>query len=140
MNREISTFQAKCHQCSASFSHPSLGDFSYGENLFFTGDGKHSVYANAFDEFPKKVRQLLGDEDPSQFWNVLASLADPISEQPLIQKLVCPHCGSTSLESWNGNRVGSLSVPPASFQGSSQLNDNDLSRRIQKALGNDVPA
>ena len=56
MTKSISTFMAKCGSCGAEFEHPSLGDFSYGEIIFYTEDGKNQVNANAFDSVLKMTR------------------------------------------------------------------------------------
>jgi len=134
--KKISTFAAKCADCGQSFSHPSLGDFSYGEVILTTADGKQFATANAFDEFPQRVATLAGT-DP--FWPVLASLADPIAGQGLKHSIHCPHCGSDRLKYWDGNKTGTMSVPAATFIAAASLSDESLTAHIA-AVGHHVSA
>ena len=129
---EIPTFAALCADCRESFGHPLLSDFSYGENIFYTVDGKHCASTDAFGPFAQRVHALFKSNNckSGTFWEVLASLADPIAGQPLTPSIRCPHCGSTNLASWGGGKVGSVQVPTASFALASELSDDEIIERI----------
>jgi Zn finger protein HypA/HybF involved in hydrogenase expression len=131
--REISLLEAKCASCGQLFSHPSLGDFSYGEVVLCTVDGKHFATAEAFGEFAQRVSALVKSSSSASFWPVLASLADPISGQSLTHVVHCPHCGSKNLEYWDGRRTGSVAVPAATFAVTSLLSPESLAKRIGAA-------
>ena len=121
MTKEISTFEAKCKNCGGIFAHPSLSDFSYGEAIFYTDDGKYQVMVNAFAEFPQKIASLVTSKKPDAFWHALAALADPVHGKPLTIEIPCPSCCSTELEYWAGNRIDSITLPDISFVKASTL-------------------
>jgi hypothetical protein len=125
--REITTAAAKCANCCQSFSHPSLGDYSYGQAVLSTTDGKHFATVDAFAEFPQRAAALAGQGD---IWPVLASLADPIAGQSLSASIHCAHCGSSRLEFWGGNKSGTVHVPAATFSAASSLSKDLLTARI----------
>jgi hypothetical protein len=125
--REIATVEAKCGKCCQLFSHPSLGDFSYGQAVLFTTDGKHFATVDAFAEFPQRIAALARPDD---VWPVLASLADPIAGQYFSASIHCPHCATSCLEYWGGNKSGALLVPAATFVAASSLGDDLLAARI----------
>ena len=130
--KEITTVAAKCANCEQSFSHPSFGDFSYGEDVLSTVDGKHFATVNAFDEFPQRVAALAGQ---SPIWPVLASLADPIAAQRLTASIRCPHCGSAHLEYWGGHKTGVAVVPAATFVSAATLSKDALVASIAAVTG-----
>jgi ribosomal protein S27E len=125
--RKITTVAAKCANCCQSFCHPSLGDFSYGQAVLSTTDGRHFATVDAFAEFPQLAAALAGQSD---IWPILASLADPIARQSLSASIHCPHCGSARLESWGGSKSGSMLVPEATFIAASSLSKDLLAARI----------
>lgn len=128
--KEIATFAAECANCGKHFSHPLLGDFSYGEAILCTADGKHFATVSAFEPFAQRVAPLVNS---GTIWPVLASLADPIAGQPLKSSVRCPQCGSGKLKSWGSNKTGSTQVPAASFAVASALNDSELVRCVEAA-------
>jgi len=139
---EVPTFAALCADCGKPFGHPLLGDFSYGEAIFHTADGKHCAGVDAFGPFAQRVYALFksNNHKPGTFWEVLASLADPIAGQPLTTSIHCPNCGSKNLASWGGSEVGSLQVPAASFALASELTDKELVERFSAVAGADTAA
>ena len=125
MSRDATTFRANCGNCKQTFAHPSLGDFAYGEAILCSVDGKHYATASAFSEFPERVRALMPSTS-SDFWAVLASLADAIDGKGYSPHIHCPFCSSNNIEFWEGERIGVTSVPEALFVGASALPDHDL--------------
>lgn len=91
------TFLVRCKDCGDSFSRPVHSDFAYGQAWFSTSDGRRHADVNGLAEFPCRVGRFVTDDD---FWDALASLADPIDGQPLVADRPCPNCGSTNLDSW----------------------------------------
>lgn len=129
MNRQISTFEAKCASCGKTFEHPSLGPV-YGELMLCSTDGKHYAWASAFSELPQKLSALLPGASAKMFWRAVAHLADPISEQKLADQIHCSHCASSNIEFWEGERIGVMSVPEASFRDASALSAQELQLRV----------
>ena len=117
---------AKCGSCGAEFEHPSIGDFSYGEIIFYTEDGKNQAYANAFDSFPQKIKDILDTLGLNAFWDTLATISDPVCGQQLVSSIRCSSCSSQIIEYWEGERVGEKIIPDVSYEFSSQLNKVQL--------------
>jgi hypothetical protein len=128
--REIPLLEAKCASCGRLFSHPSLGDFSYGEAVLCSVDGKHHATIDAFGDFAQRVKALLNSSVAGSLWPLLASLADPVAGQPWAHTIHCPHCTSNSLEYWSGQKIGISSVPAATFIASSSLSPESLARVV----------
>lgn len=126
MTKEISTFEAKCKNCGDIFEHPISGDFSYGEAIFYTDDGKYQVLVSAFAEFPQKIASLVTSKKPDAFWYALAVLADPVHGKLLTIEITCPSCCSTELEYWAGDRIGTIALPDISFIKASSLGIPEL--------------
>ena len=126
MDKYVPTFEAKCAKCASQFDHPTFGDFTYGEIIFYTIDGKQKAWASAFATFPQRVKSMLDSSRPKDFWGILASFADPIMGQKLVAHLVCPNCTSDCIEYWSGKHIGVELVQEAMFLNSSQLDDLTL--------------
>lgn len=131
MSRDITTFRANCRNCKQTFAHPSLGDFGYGEAILCSVDGKHYATVSAFSEFPQRVRDFMRSTS-SNFWAVLASLADSIDGKGYSPNIHCPFCSSNDIEFWEGERIGVTSVPEALFVGASALPEHDLKILVAK--------
>ena len=130
--REIPLLEAKCASCGQLFSHPSLGDFSYGEVVLCTTDGHHYATADAFGEFARRLTKLIDPSSSTTFWSILASLADPISGQILVHSIHCPSCKSSKLEYWDGHKTGVIDVPAATFAVASVLSSESLTQIVGK--------
>jgi hypothetical protein len=130
--REITLLDAKCASCGQQFSHPSLGDFAYGEVVFCTSDGRHYAAADAFGEFAQRLKGLIVPNSSISFWSILASLADPISGQNLAHSIICPNCKSDRLEYWGGQKTGAADVPAATFVTASALSSESLAKIVTK--------
>jgi Zn finger protein HypA/HybF involved in hydrogenase expression len=133
MNKDVATFDAKCAGCGKPFEHPSFGDFSYGENILYAASGRNQAWASAFSEFPQRLKSLLDTSQSKKFWDILASLADPIEGQKLVAKITCPHCSSDRLEYWDGKRIGLTSIQEATFSQVFGLDDSALVLKIAEA-------
>ncbi len=131
--KEIAVFEAQCANCTRDFSHPSLGDFAYGEVLLCTMDGRHHAFVSGLSDFAERVRALIPPTGIGSFWSILASLADPICGQPLSSAIRCPHCASANIAYWEGRRVGVIRVPEATFTHAAVLSDEELARRVAVA-------
>ncbi len=125
MSRDVTTFRVNCSNCKHTFACPSLGDFAYGEAILCSLDGKHYATVSAFSEFPQRVRALMPSTS-SDFWAVVASLADSIDGKGYSSHIHCPFCSSNKIELWDGERVGGRSIPEALFVGASALPEHDL--------------
>lgn len=136
MNRKIPLFSAKCGDCKNQFERPSLGSFSYGENILSTIDGKCFVLVSAFDSFPEKVKNLIPESKSEMFWVALADLADPIQHIKLTSEIICPNCYSTNIEIIKGERTGEVAVNEASFLNASKLSNTELSNLVFTVLKN----
>ena len=134
MNKNIPTFEAKCARCASQFGHPSFGDFTYGENIFYTIDGKQKAWVSAFSTFPQRVTSVLDSSRSKDFWDILASFADPIMGQKLVARIVCPNCTSDCMEYWNGKQNGAEMVQEAIFLNSSELDDLTLRLKLGEKI------
>ncbi|WP_348945345.1 hypothetical protein ABHF33_01710 [Chitinibacter sp. FCG-7] len=125
MNKEISTYLAKCGNCKQIFAHPSLGDFAYGEIIFCSIDGQQYTHASAFSEFAQKISRLMPDNS-SDFWDVIASLVDSIEDRKYSPHIHCLFCSSDNIEFWEGERIGVMNVSEASFLAAAALPEHEL--------------
>ena len=126
MDKYVPTFEAKCARCASQFDHPIFGDFTYGEIIFYTIDGKQKAWASAFSAFPQRVKSMIDSSRSRQFWDILASFADPIMGQKLVARIVCPNCTSDCMEYWCGRQIGVELVQEAMFLNSSKLDELTL--------------
>lgn len=129
--REIALLEAKCADCGNTFSHPSLGDFTYGEVVLCTADGKNYAIADGFSDFAQRLKSVATSRSSGDFWPLIASFADSIAGQRLTTSIHCPQCTSNSLEYWGGKRTGTTTVPAATFSSASQLSLEALASATQ---------
>jgi hypothetical protein len=131
MHRFLATFEAKCGACGYTFFAPSLGNQAYGEAIFTTSDGRLHALADGFQEFPKRLADLLPASGPKQYWSTLASLADPLNGQGMVSGLVCPSCSASKMTFWEGQKGDAIEVPGATFHDASNLPDAALIERSE---------
>ena len=129
--REIALLEAKCAECGNIFSHPSLGDFIYGEVVLCTADGKNYATADGFSDFAQRLKTVATSRSPGGFWPLIASFADPIVGQRLTASIHCPQCASNNLEYWDGQKTGTASIPAATFLSASQLSLEALASAVK---------
>lgn len=113
--KTLPTLEAKCRRCGGTFSHPSLGDFSYGEALLCSESGRYYVTLDGFSAVAQRVRATLTSPEPGELWKALAALADPVEGEALSATIRCPTCSSDDLASWGGRVTGTREVAEASF-------------------------
>jgi len=131
----LNKLQARCGSCGHEFACPQLGDFSYGEFIFYGERGSVQAYFQAIDNpvwnFLKKV---LGDHGTRPALGptlqaACAHFADPIEGQALINHIVCPLCFSTKMDWYGGDVAGSVEVLPVSFESFQSLSEPERHRR-----------
>jgi hypothetical protein len=127
---KISTFEAKCSDCKEIFAHPSLGDMSYGQVIFYSTDGKNQVLVSAFSEFATKLKPLVSSNKAGAFWKALALFADPIQGQPFSLGVRCSQCGSSNIEYWEGVKLGAIELADVSFSKALTLTEAEIGERI----------
>jgi len=134
MNKNIPAFEAKCAQCASQFDHPGIGDFTYGENIFYTIDGRQKVWVSALSTFPQRVISMLDPSRSKKLWDILASLADPVDGQKLVARIVCPYCASDHMDYWSGNQIGVASLQEAMFLNSGELDELALRLKLDGSI------
>lgn len=138
MDRQVTTFEARCGSCGLTFAHPWLGDMAYGDGLLCSEDGRSWVRVDLFSGFGKRFAEMSKDERlsdwfdarPGIFWPALAALAVRYDDVPYTIKIVCPHCRSAKLERWAGKSVGSRFVSEARFPDQLLSDDEHLIAEI----------
>jgi hypothetical protein len=130
MERTLSTYEAKCRACGSTFAHPSLGDLTYGEMLFCSQNGRSYVAANGLSSFAQRVRHVLGDSQSKDFWRILAALTIQADGVPYTIEIRCPVCCAAELEYWDGDELGMVAVPDATFPDELLINEQALSTKI----------
>lgn len=68
------------------------------------------------------------------FWTILAKLSDPVDDLNLTSEIVCPNCGSTSIEMIEGDLKGELMIDDASYIRASSLSEKELSEFVAKCI------
>jgi hypothetical protein len=138
----VATFAACCADCGGTFSHPDLGDFSYGV-FVFTGE-QGSVFA-IFDAIGHPVfgvvervlaeAQAGGEHGGSpSIPEICANLADPVASQRLRCHHICPLCQSASWKWWGGDRTGAIDIADASYAEFQLLSEQEKRQRILAAF------
>jgi hypothetical protein len=115
--KTLPTFEAQCRHCSRTFSHPSLGDFSYGQAVLCSANGRSYATVDGSTALARHVASTLTSTGHGELWKALAELADQIDGEALTASIRCPHCSSDELVSWGGRRTGTRDVPEAGFEG-----------------------
>jgi len=114
--RTLPTLEATCGRCASTFSHPSLGDFAYGEFVLCSADGRSYAVVDGTTPLARRVGATLTGAGNGALWTALAEVADPIEGQALTASIRCPACSSADLESWGGRVTGTREVPAATFE------------------------
>ncbi|WP_338846315.1 hypothetical protein V8J88_21465 [Massilia sp. W12] len=116
----VTTFEAKCSNCSETSFFPELGDFAYGDFIFYGEGGSAFGYFSAHGNSAWAVIEALipasgtGNQSGAKHEQLIqaacAAMADPISNQTLSNRRRCPHCGSMSFEYWSGAQGQKMDV------------------------------
>jgi hypothetical protein len=126
--KTLPTFEATCRLCGRTFSHPSAGDFSYGEAVLCNANGSAYATVDGSSALAQHVRSALGPSGPGALWKALAEIADKIDGEALTASIRCPHCASDDLLSWGGRMTGTREVPEASFEDYARMSAARLHR------------
>jgi hypothetical protein len=141
---KVPTFKAKCSACSSEFDSPSLGDFSYGSFLFTGIDGTafgvyHSSDSTVWDLVESMLSGELDEFARGRFiQETCATLADPIDNQLLVNRHVCPSCQSSNWEWWEGEKAGFVDVPEVTFARFLSLPESRQKAAILACIGESV--
>jgi hypothetical protein len=137
----VATFKAKCASCRSEFAHPSLGELSYGNFLFTGTNGTVFCYFNAlghpiWDLVDRTLSSVLASADRgAAIQATCAALADPQDDQSFLNSRVCPSCRSSDWEWWEGEKVGEVEVPDATFNRISSLSRQDQVAAVLACAG-----
>lgn len=135
---KIPFFKAFCWRCFRNVHVPLVSDFSYGELLFQTQNGKLFAHVSLIDNpfFEAILTEIeQSGETKSDPQEVLARLADPIENQSLqAGPYRCPRCNRRLL-SVNDNRHDSFGfVPEATWAAFNRLSVQEQKGAIQQAI------
>src|SRR4051812_17465207 len=96
MLHRVGLFTIACTNCKRTFELPSLGESIYGEALLHGERGVAHRYVCLFDHpVWNTIEAVFRAREPNgsgRWWQVLASLADPVDGEHLRFDVVCPHC------------------------------------------------
>ncbi|WP_071873531.1 hypothetical protein [Atopomonas hussainii] len=130
---EVATFKAACAACGQEFLRPELSDFAYGDFILCTKSGSDFAH---FSVIENPACKLVEPQLPKgvKLTDVMASLADPVSEEPLVSYPVCPTCQSSKLAFWRGEQSGKREVLPATFTQFLELSISEQQLAVQEAV------
>ena len=135
--RTVVLFAAECASCASVFPAPCLGDFAYGEFIFFGERGTVYVYLNAFSEPAWEIvcsEFMAGDGEKIQ--STVAAVADTANGQRLCASHVCPVCYSRNWTRWGElPAVGRIEIGVATFVAFNALSVEDQRRLIRSIAG-----
>ena len=105
--RNIYYFQNTCNNCYNNIEIPLLGDFSYGELIFQTLDGKDFLIADLIDNKTfSKIEKITNESRNNQIGSqkILTKLADPFKGKAYSETFpICPICRK-ELRRYNDNK------------------------------------
>ncbi|MCP4143608.1 MAG: hypothetical protein GY755_25530 [Chloroflexi bacterium] len=131
----ITAFETTCSSCEHVFSVPALSDFSYGQNIFYSEDGRYYIHANAFEASAKLIHVLLPKDCGSElFWFSLATITDKINGKSLSVNARCPRCTSASVKRNLGKETGDMSVVKATYHDFVFLPREDIIRKVKETV------
>ncbi len=144
-------YSARCLLCLKKFSVPKLSDFSFGEYLYHTKDGK--IYANfsAFDELDissfveekidqNTVGRLVNEIQKNLKQKVIGKIADRPQQEIDFEtgNYICPRCGSKLVKVNENKRLKAERLPKLSFEEFKKLDkeskDNFIQRKLESEL------
>lgn len=116
---QIATFKAKCKKssCGHDFDVPLLSDFTYGEFIYSSIDGKEFRYYNSLDcetwnFIDKTVSEYLGKKNREEIGTIIQKIIGLVADRQnpdiyFTQDIHCPKCHS-KVESVNDNNKTGL--------------------------------
>ena len=139
--RTVYNFLNTCYKCFNDIEYPLLGDFSYGELIFQTADGKDFFLVELIDnktfdfvcEFLKnKVGQKISKADPQK---VLALLADKVNEKEFaIDYPICPICKRRQNHFNDNNRTTQRQIGFATWTDFESLTQENKTDRLEEII------
>lgn len=141
-------FEAKCKTCGTMFGNPLLSDFSYGQFIARSEDGKHFAYLDALSEpAVEYIENILDNElkeysiiknKPFCFQYIISKCADKISSKymKIYGEPICPNCNSKNIDYDNGGKLFCKEIPKLLFSSFLSLNDNDRVSIIKNLFNN----
>ncbi|RBP39575.1 hypothetical protein DES53_1092 [Roseimicrobium gellanilyticum] len=126
MSHTLRFFRTRCLDCGADFAIPDLGEFLYGQFIWYGERGDAFAYFDAiaspmFEHIRSLLRKAVGyPQSPSsheidRFHWVVAGCAEKITDQQLLPRRVCPSCRSRNLSVDDGDPVADRLVEEASY-------------------------
>jgi hypothetical protein len=135
--RTVYNFRNTCQKCFNDVEFPLLGDFSYGELIFQTTDGKDFYIAviienGAFDFIREAINNseelTAGNVDPEK---ILVLVADkPNNQQFSINYPLCPNCKMVQTDFNDNIRTGKKALRYVTWHGFERLPDADKLMRV----------
>jgi hypothetical protein len=121
---KVRTTETRCAGCNLAFPSPDLGDFSYGQFIFFgVGGTAHAFYAALECPVWDFISALVDKHMPASrpeargqcIQHACTIFADRVDGQHWTLRHVCPHCLSQRMTYWGGTELGEVDVPVATF-------------------------
>jgi hypothetical protein len=143
----VMRFRARCAACGNSWASPLLSDQqSNGEFILFGERGRAFAYLGAFtepawDAIALVAASIVGPV-PDRDWqpaaarlqHVIAACADPVDGERLTMSHVCPSCQSTDVLYGDGEAMGPIEIPIASFDSFMALSPEDRAVRLRELI------
>jgi hypothetical protein len=143
---KVATFRAKCPKstCLLDIDVPLLSDFSYGEFMYGSIDGKSIKYYCGLDCKTWKfvdavISEISKDEKPTEQGVVIQKIIGCIADRDdkdiyFTQDIYCPEC-QTKIKATNADvQTGVRDYPDLTFAGFESLNHEDRRNKIQELL------
>ena len=139
--RPVYNFRNTCQNCCNDIQFPLLGNFSEGEIIFQTKDGKDFYIAvlignktlDFVKNFLKQNKELLDKETESQ--KVLALLADKINNKEFTTYYpICPICKAQLRMYGDILRTNKIEIGYAAWTEFESLPESEKIERIKKAV------
>lgn len=136
---KVSIVKAKCRPWGHKFETPLLSDFSYGQIIYSSKDGKSFRYLEAINNgtwnFVQKTvsnnNKKIKDEGET-IQTILGLIADkyPNTDFYQNQKIICPTCGRNAWHVFRDDIAGFVDVKEMTFDRFERLTADDKKREI----------
>lgn len=148
--KNVELHRVKCLGCSREYYKPFISNFSYGEFVMESVDGKTFAYLSSYDNSDwdniKSVFDAAFKYDTTQwneyrihFQSIFGKLADRIetAEVQIVQKNRCRYCQSSDLEVSETDVGGNTEIPVVTFV---EFNEHSREEREQliRTIGSNV--
>ena len=141
LTKTIYNFKNTCKKCCNDIEFPLLGDFSYGEIILQTKDGRDFYIAELIDnevfkfivEYLQKDQQLLPKKaDPQKVLTLVADKQD--GKFFSMEYHICPICKSKQNHYSDNSRTNTIELAFATWNEFQQLTDKEKVEQIRKAV------